>query len=110
MSLGGADVGTVTAVQCVTDGERTTITLDGEKKTTVVVNGADDLVVESVNIGEAGAADGALAYLKGVTPTPASITHDDAAGYRITGTGMGTSATDPGAPVDTPFEVEASCP
>ncbi|MCV7169408.1 lipoprotein LpqH [Mycobacterium manitobense] len=104
--LGGNDVGAVTGVQCAVDGARATITLDGEKKTTVVVDGG---VVESVNIGEVGSGGAALAYLQGVAATPAEVTRDDAR-YTVTGTGMGTDPANPDVPVDMPFEVEATCP
>ncbi|MGA5462773.1 lipoprotein LpqH [Mycobacterium sp. NPDC050041] len=105
--MGGNDVGAVTGVQCTVDGARATITLDGEKKTTVVVDGG---VVESVNIGEVGSGGAALAYLQGVAATPAEVTRDDGTGYTVRGTGMGTDPANPDVPVDMPFEVTATCP
>jgi ipoprotein LpqH len=105
--LGGSDVGAVTGVQCTVDGARATITLDGEKRTTVVVDGG---VVESVNIGEVGSDGAALAYLQGVAATPAAVSGDDSTGYTVTGIGMGTDPANPDVPVDMPFEVEATCP
>lgn len=105
--LGGSDLGVVTGVRCTVDGARATITLDGEKKTTVVVDGG---VVESVNIGEVGSDSAALAYLQGVAATPAEVSGDDSTGYTVKGTGMGTDPANPDVPVDMPFEVEATCP
>jgi ipoprotein LpqH len=105
--LGGSDIGAVTGVQCTVDGARATITLDGAKKTTVVVDAG---VVESVNIGEVGSDGAALAYLQGVAATPASVSGDDSTGYTVKGIGMGTDPANPDVPVDMPFEVEATCP
>ena len=110
VALNGNDVGAVTGVQCAVDGERTTVTLDGAQKTTVVLNGAQTPAVESVNIGEVGSGGAALAYLQGVSAAPAEVTHDDATGYRVKGTGMGTDPASPDMPVDMPFEIEATCP
>jgi lipoprotein LpqH len=105
--LGGKDAGAVTAVTCTKDGDRTTLTLDGDQKTTVVLSGPD--TVESVNVGEIGSDAASLAYVQGVSGTPAKASKKDN-GYSISGTGQGSDPAHPDAPVDTPFEIEVTCP
>jgi lipoprotein LpqH len=107
VTVGGNDAGAVTGVSCAVEGDRTTITLDGKQKTTVVLTGAD--TVDSVSIGELGSDGGSLAYVQGVSGAPAKVAKKDS-GYSISGTGLGSGPANPGAPVDTPFEIEVTCP
>lgn len=107
VTFGSNDAG-ATSVNCATDNGLTTITVDGDQHTTVIVTDEDTPVVESVSIGEIGSDAPALAYLAGVAATPAQATRDGRT-YTVTGNGMGSDANAT-APADTPFEITVTCP
>jgi ipoprotein LpqH len=107
VSFGNRDIGEVTGVGCTTDNGQTTVTLDATQQTTVVLTEGDAPQVQSVKIGEAGADGPSLAYVQGVG-APATVTRNGDT-YTVSGTGVGSDGAHPEAPVNTPFEIEASC-
>jgi lipoprotein LpqH len=109
VAFGGNDGGTVTAIGCATDGGLTMITIEAGQHTTVVLTDEDAPVVKSVSVGEVGSDRPSLAYVEGVSAAPAEATRDGGT-YTITGTGMGTDAANPTAPVEMPFEISVTCP
>lgn len=109
VTLAGKDVGAAKDVSCATEGGRTIITIEGEHTTTVDLTDEKSPVIKSVSIGEAGSGGPSLLYAEGISDTPPTVTRDGNR-YSITGTGMGTDAANPMAPVETPFEIAVTCP
>lgn len=108
VTFGGNDAGPVTAVGCQTDSGVTTITLEASPKTTVVLTDENAPTVKSVSIGQAGSEGPSLVFLEGISATP-QVTRDGNR-FTVTGTGMGTDATNTDNPVEMPFEISVTCP
>jgi lipoprotein LpqH len=109
VTLGGEDVGPVTAVGCDTQQGLTTITVAAGKPATVVVTDEAAPTVKSVSIGEVGPNGPTLAYLEGVAASPAQANRDGGK-YTVSGTGLGTDPADPSRPTQIPFEIAVTCP
>ncbi|CAJ1494898.1 lipoprotein LpqH [[Mycobacterium] burgundiense] len=111
IKFGSSDVGEISSVTCQSEGGVTTITVEADQDATVVLTDEETPAVKSVSIGEAGSDGPSLVFLQGVSPTPEA--KRDGNRVTVTGSGMGTDSaetSDPGTPVEMPFEVAVSCP
>ncbi len=108
VKFGASDVGPITAVSCQTDAGLTTISIEANPSTTVVLTDEDAPAVQSVSIGEAGSEGASLVFLEGVSATPQAAR--DGKKYTVTGSGLGTDSANPATPTEMPFEIVVSCP
>ncbi|AKS31168.1 lipoprotein LpqH [Mycolicibacterium goodii] len=109
VTLGGNELGQVTAIGCVTEGGLTTISIESDVRTTVTLTEGEAPNVESVNIGDVWSQGPSLVYLAGLSGAPV-VASRDGDSYTVTGIGMGADPADPSVPADTPFDIAVTCP
>jgi len=108
VTIDGEDQAVEGTVACTEAGGKTNIAIgDATTGIGIVLTPGDDIVVESVGLGNVNGVS--LGYQNGTGQGEAKADKDGST-YKISGTATGVDMANPMQPVNKPFEIEVSCP